>query len=59
MEGYKRIKMTSRFPRGAYLDALLLSERHQKKEIFVEVEKVPLWREVVRVSEKVVRRRGK
>lgn len=58
MERQKRVKIKSKFPRGDYLEALILSDRHQQREVEVEVDKLPSWKGGVRVSDKVIRRRG-
>lgn len=44
--------------RAGYDAALILSDRHQPKEIPVEPSEVPKWRPVTRISETVVRRRS-
>lgn len=58
IERQKKVRFVSRIPRGNYLDALLLSDRHQQREITVEVAELPPWKGGVRVSDRVIRRRG-
>ena len=56
---YPKLRFKSRMSMGkmGYTAALVLTEKSERERGDLTIEPRPVWREVVRVSEKVVRRR--
>ena len=56
---YPKLRFKSRMSSGksVYLAALILTEKSERERRDVVLEPLPVWRDVVRVSATVVRRR--
>jgi len=58
--GYPKLRFKSKMSMGrdGYLAALILTEKPERERRDVTIEPLPRWREVIRVSKEVVKRKG-
>jgi hypothetical protein len=58
--GYPKLRFKSKMSigRGGYLAALILTEKPERERGDIILEALPVWRDVIRVSEGVVKRKG-
>jgi len=58
--GYPKLRFKSKMSMGrdGYLAALILTEKPGRERRDIVIETLPVWRDVVRVSDVVVKRKG-